>query len=71
MLTPPKTRVEAEKYRYRVWGGEPKGRPYKPGQCAWEVHESGRGCLFYQCLRKPGHGPDALYCKQHARMVQS
>lgn len=23
----------------------------------------------FQCSRKRGHGPDGLYCKQHAKML--
>ncbi len=26
---------------------------------------------FYQCARKRGHGPDGLFCKQHAGIVES
>ncbi len=25
--------------------------------------------VSYQCSRKRGHGPDGLYCKQHAKMI--
>ena len=24
----------------------------------------------HQCFRKRGHGPDGLYCRQHAKMVE-
>ena len=63
----PKTKEEAKKYRYTEWVGNPRGTAYDVSRCAMEVHESGSGCLFYQCQRKPGHGPSELYCKQHAK----
>jgi hypothetical protein len=28
----------------------------------WYIH-------FRQCSKKRGHGPDGLYCKQHAAMI--
>jgi len=67
MFNPPKTREEAEKYRYNQWAGNPNGWKFNPKQCAYEA------CCnfdFYQCSRPSGHGPDGLYCKQHARMVE-
>ena len=66
----PRTKEEARAYRYNTWGGLPEGRPYDETRCAYEVHEQGRGCLFYQCLRKKGNGPDGLFCKQHAKMIK-
>ena len=53
--------------RYGEWAGNPKGNPYYPARCAYEVFPS-RG-ISYQCLRKPGHGPKDLFCKQHGKMV--
>jgi len=67
MLDYPVTLEQAKKYRYRVWGGEPKGIAYVEGVCAYEVWPH-RG-LPYQCQRQNGHGPDELYCKQHAKKV--
>jgi hypothetical protein len=69
MLEFPMTKAEAVKYRYNTWAGNPKGYSYQPERCAMEVYEQGRGMMFYQCSRKPGHGPDSLYCKQHAKRV--
>ena len=66
----PTTRQEAEKYRYNQWGGNPRGTAFDADRCAEEVPRSG-GWLFYQCSRKPGHGPDALFCKQHAKRFLS
>ena len=62
----PLTRAEAEKYRYCTWAGDQKGRAFDPARCAHEVYERG---LFYQCSRKPGHGPDEIFCKQHAKRL--
>jgi len=71
MLDAPRTREAAEKHRYNKWAGNPKGIPYSPERCAYEVWERCRGSLSYQCLRKKGYGPDGLYCKAHARKVEA
>jgi hypothetical protein len=63
MLNPPKTREEAEKRRYGKWKVA-----WTPSSCAYDVRG---GRYFNQCLRKPGHGPDGLYCKQHAKKVEA
>lgn len=65
----PLTRAEAQARRYGVWAGDPDGLPYKPCRCAESVWTS-IGCSSYQCSRKPGHGPDGLYCKQHAKQFE-
>lgn len=67
MLHKPKTKKEAYKYRYGTWAGNPSGDRYDPNRCAAEVVDD--WCHF-QCSRKNGHGPDGLYCKQHAKMVE-
>lgn len=64
----PQTLEEATKKRYGVWAGRPKGSPYSPEQCAFQVFP-GRS-IHYQCVRKPGHGIAKLYCKQHAQKVE-
>lgn len=56
--------------RYNVWGGNPKGTPEDAGRCIAEVAEGGLSCLFYQCSKKRGKGPDGLYCGLHARMLE-
>lgn len=61
----PKTRAEAEKRRYHVWAGFPNGHAFDPKRCAEEVAMGGRSPLFHQCGRRPGFGPDGLYCRQH------
>lgn len=67
MINPPMTREEAEKTTY---GSHWDKRRYESMRCVQEVYDStGFGC-FYQCSRRPGHGPDDLYCKQHAKIVE-
>lgn len=57
-----------EDRRYGQWGGNPKGFAYDPQYCCEEVW---RGTYkFGQCTRKRGNGPDALYCKQHAKIKE-
>ena len=63
MIDPPKTRAEAERRRYQR-----NDVRYCPDQCAYEVWDFS-GWQLHQCSRKPGHGPEGLYCKQHAKMV--
>lgn len=55
--------------RYGQWAGEPNGRPWLSFRCAYEVFP--HIGIHYQCVRKPGHGPNALFCKQHGKMVQA
>lgn len=69
MLHKPKTREEAAGYRYAAWAGDPKGTPWDPTRCAYEVADH-TGFHFYQCSRRAGHGPAGLYCKQHAKIVE-
>lgn len=71
VIEPPKTRDEARGYKYNVWAGNPKGSKFNPARCAYEVHASGRSALFYQCSKRPGKGPDGLYCGTHAKRVVS
>lgn len=65
MLNPPKTLEAAQAYRYNEWAAW-TGNKYIPTQCAWEIYNS---FTYYQCSRNPGHGPEGLYCKQHAKKV--
>lgn len=52
--------------RYGQWAGRSKGTREDPTKCIAEVWPSS-GWIPYQCTRKRGHGPDGLYCKQHAK----
>ena len=67
MINAPKTLEEARARRYGEWAGYPVGRRYDPMRCAYEVYpQGGHGWVPWQCARKPGFGPDKLYCRQHA-----
>lgn len=66
MRNPPRTRAEADAMRYGRWAGNPEGMLLRPCYCAYVIGDT----YLNQCSRKPGHGPDGLYCKQHARMVE-
>jgi len=66
MFFKPQTIAEARAHRYNTWAGNPKGVAYREGQCATEVAHQ---VLFAQCTRKNGHGPDGLYCAQHAKIA--
>ena len=57
-----KNRKEAERHRYGTWAGNPEGRAYDPKCCAAEVWGEHQ---YHQCRHKPGHGPDAIFCKSH------
>ena len=66
MLNPPMTREEAEATDFRYFG-------FQPLMCAMpckiERHGADIASNIRQCGRVPGHGPDGLYCKQHAAMI--
>lgn len=62
----PKTLEEAKRYRYGDGPSNPKGNGYDEHRCAEEVSDD--GWHWHQCSRKLGHGPDGIFCKQHARM---
>lgn len=71
MIYWPMTKADATKKQYGKWAGFPSGHAYDPERCAAEVWESGRGINHYQCQRKNGHGPEGLFCKQHAKMIEA
>ncbi len=66
MMNPPLTKQVATVYVYNQWSGNIQGTQYKSECCAYEVWDRWLG---YQCARRPGKGPAALYCAQHARIV--
>ncbi len=43
--------------------------PENTNDCVANVHND-YGVDFHQCCRRRGHGPDGLYCKQHAKMIE-
>ena len=63
-------RVQADGFRYYgQWAGNKEGTREDKICCVYEVWAPDRWHA-YQCSRKRGHGPDGLYCKQHAKMVE-
>jgi len=58
------TRIINGERRYGAWGGCPMGHREDLTCCIEEVWRTG---IPHQCSRKRGHGPDGLYCKQHAK----
>ena len=66
MMIQLKTLEEAKAYKYHQWAGNPNGRTYKVGFCAYEVWEN---MFSYQCSRKNGYGLNGLYCKQHSKKI--
>ena len=75
MIHGPKTRAEAEGWRYKLlphpaeerWSYTQVTARYSRALCAWSVH---RWAGEVQCSRAPGHGPEGLWCKQHAKMAE-
>jgi hypothetical protein len=53
--------------RYGVWTGQPQGTPERVKCCVEEIWPVKGSWIPHQCYRKRGHGPDGLYCKQHAK----
>jgi len=56
--------------RYGEWAGNPKGHPENKEYCIASVYGE-RSMIDHQCTRKRGHGPDGLYCRQHAKQVEA
>ncbi len=69
MIDPPKIRTEANTRTYGRDTGLYHANKYTPTRCAYDVSEPPWYIDSHQCSRKPGHGPDGLYCKQHAKKV--
>ena len=66
----PRTRQEAEKWNYGNSDARGNYRaPYNPDRCAYAVTDPPWYIDQHQCSRKPGHGPDGMFCKQHAKKV--
>lgn len=57
--------------RYGQWAGDPNGIAENPNQCIVEVGGRDRWINFYQCNRKRGFGKDGLFCKQHAKKIET
>jgi hypothetical protein len=61
------TRTINSQRRFGCWNGCPNGKPEDPTRCIEEVWPTYSSWIPYQCNRRRGHGPDGLYCKQHAK----
>ena len=70
MIDNPKTVEECRSIRYGSWAGSPKGTKYNEDHCGYQWVHTPWNWYFVQCSRKNGHGPNGLYCKQHAKMVE-
>ena len=68
MMNPPETIEEARAYRYGAWSGNPNGRGYMEGNCAYEAPIGGT-FRHRQCARPNGSKLAPLYCAMHARKV--
>ena len=55
---------------YGQWAGDPNGRKEDESLCIEEVWSNDRWSKGYQCLRKRGHGPNGLFCKQHGNKAE-
>lgn len=63
--------TDTKERRYGQWAGNPMGNAESPDHCIKEVWPNDRYRMIpYQCCRKRGHGPDGLYCKQHAKKLE-
>lgn len=56
--------------RYGEWAGRPNGVPENKENCVECVYPKTGFPICAQCSRKRGHGPDGLYCKQHAKRAE-
>lgn len=62
---------DTELRTYGRWAGNPKGNLEDVTRCIESVTRNERGAIAGQCGFKRGHGPDGLYCKQHATKYQT
>lgn len=58
----------SDKRRYGQWAGNEAGIPEDVACCVKSVFS---GWHSHQCSRRRGHGPDGLYCKQHAKKEEA
>jgi hypothetical protein len=66
MVNYPITLIDAQKYRYGCYAGNPCGTKHQKGRCAYEIRKN---WSEYQCYNKAVAGPEGLYCKMHAKIV--
>lgn len=56
--------------RYERGYGNPEGIPEDKTRCVWSVvHYGSLG--NHQCYYKRGHGKEGLYCRRHAKLMDS
>ena len=70
MIDPPLTSADASTRTYGRDTGLYHAAKYTPTRCAYSVSGPSYYISSHQCSKKPGHGPDGLYCKQHAKRIQ-
>lgn len=56
--------------RYGISDKRPDGVPERTERCVAEVFSLYRNYAGAQCSRYRGMGPDGLYCRQHATMIE-
>ena len=55
---------------YGATAYNPSGTPENPANCVYKI--SGHGDMVSrQCSLKRGQGPGGLYCRQHAKIIES
>jgi hypothetical protein len=53
--------------KYECFIEDHEAKPWWPGQCA---DYAGRSLHLMRCTRKDGFGPGALFCRQHAAIIE-
>jgi hypothetical protein len=53
------------KERYGAWSANPRGQAPDFTRCCETVADGVRSCLFSQCSKPNGKGPDGAYCATH------
>jgi hypothetical protein len=56
-------------HRYGQWAGNEKGQPEDETRCVAQVWGAGEW-IGRQCRNKRGFGPDGLWCKRHAKVLE-
>lgn len=52
---------------YSAWSGTDTGTPVNPTRCITVVSHDGVAGYTRQCMHPNGHGPDGMFCKNHAK----
>ena len=59
--------IKERHYECFIEDREPKKWSDAPERCAGYAGSGSLALHLYRCKRKNGHGPGALFCKQHAK----